>query len=83
MNVHSCTEQERKASVQSLLARLRQTTGRAAVIECLEAAAVLVEHAAYEIARGEDPEQVARLILTASDLERIANRYAEGRDANP
>ena len=41
----------------------------------LRAAANLLEHSAYEIARAESAGQVARIILLAAELERIANSY--------
>lgn len=44
----------------------------------LAAAALVLEYAAYELARTETPKHVARLILLSADLERTA---AELRNA--
>lgn len=61
--------------IASLLAA---SNGKASIVEALETAAELVQHAAYEYVRQEGQSSVTELILTAARLERIAQEILKG-----
>lgn len=60
------------ADVHALLLRLNAMPASERTAAALAAAAPLLEFAAYELARSEEAQQVARLILMAADMERTA-----------
>ena len=61
---------------QDVLALLTAKSGQASVVEALEMAAALTEHAAYEYVRLKGMAAVTELILTAARLERIAQEMS-------
>lgn len=60
------------ADVHAVLNRLNAMPAPDRMAAALAAAAPLLEFAAYELARSEEAQQVARLILMAADMERTA-----------
>ncbi len=64
-----------RAISHSILKTLRERTGEEDPELLLLIAASAVENAAYAIARSASPQQTARIILAAADLERLAERY--------
>ncbi|SHH23976.1 hypothetical protein [Marivita hallyeonensis] len=62
---------------QAVIDNLRHTQGPESVVEALQKAAALTEHAAYEIARQGNGPTVAELILSAARLERISRLVAQ------
>ncbi len=72
MNKPCTPVSETDDDLELVIALVRRQNGPEAVSRCLRAAAALVEHAAYEMAQSDNSQSVAQLILTASNLERIA-----------
>ncbi|MFL4471419.1 hypothetical protein ACERZ8_16620 [Tateyamaria armeniaca] len=58
--------------IQSLIDHLNDMPRAFRTSAALAAASEVLEYAAYELARMEEPRHVARLILLAADLERTA-----------
>ena len=67
----------RESDYQAMLDNLRYQSGPEGVVEALQKAAALTEHAAYEIVRMASAQTVAELILTAARLERISQFVAQ------
>ncbi|MEM8576751.1 MAG: hypothetical protein AAGF60_02775 [Pseudomonadota bacterium] len=60
------------SDVRAVLDRMSQLPVEDRTPTALAAAAHLMEFAAYELARSEEAQHVARLILMAADMERTA-----------
>jgi len=65
------------ADIQNVFDRISQAPAEARTPAALEAAAHLLEFAAYELARSEEAQHVARLILMAADMERTAHSLSQ------
>ncbi|MEO0389832.1 MAG: hypothetical protein AAF218_02715 [Pseudomonadota bacterium] len=65
-------ERDIPQDIASVLQRLHEMPAEHRTPAALEAAAHLLEFAAYELARSEEAQHVARLILMAADMERTA-----------
>ncbi|MDO6587644.1 DNA primase [Salipiger sp. 1_MG-2023] len=68
--------------LEALVIEAGRVSGLRAVPRLLRAAAALVEHAGYEIAKGNETARVTQVILLAAELERLcATLEKADRDA--
>lgn len=69
--------------VRQMLSDATAQTGPDAGVTCLKASSKLVEHAAFELANTCSATQVARLIVMAADLERLAQDMRNAHSRQP
>ena len=61
--------------IDRLVDRIRGERGAVAIAESLRGASLLIENAAYEMARHDNATQVSRLILTAAEIDRMVAQF--------
>ncbi len=65
------TDPEVSEEVDRLMTRVREHRSDEAICQSLRAASLLIENAAFEMARHDNAKEVSRLILTAAELDRM------------